>query len=148
MKRWEGIKVDTRSSSFKRDGLMSSQIQWLISRRWQRVEVERSRGAVCAQCELLRSNSDFDDEEISRILSVGMVSTIIDRQSPNNEPNWMWTHCLSWSNRPRRRSCLSSVEWEHLHHRVCIFTSVCGSGTMTYSLLEPIGKCCWNSSPN
>ena len=66
MKRWGGIKVDTRSSSFKRDGLMSSQIQWLISRRWWRVEW-RSVEKECAYlplcltcvCELLKSNSYF-----------------------------------------------------------------------------------------
>lgn len=44
--RDERKEVNTRSKSFKGDGLMSSQIQWLISRQWWRVEW-RSAGRQC-----------------------------------------------------------------------------------------------------
>lgn len=58
--RWGGRGVNTRSSSFKRDGLMSSQIQWLISRLMEKVKEKfRERARVCCQKPITRNSMDM-----------------------------------------------------------------------------------------
>lgn len=91
MKRWEGIKVDTRSSRFKRDGLMSSQIQWLISRQWWRVEWRSGERRVCT---LLKCSQIviLNCVEMSHIIGLRMtcaVSGVTDCQSRISELIWI-----------------------------------------------------------
>lgn len=118
-----GKKVNTRSSSFKGDGLMSSQIQWLISRQWWRVEwrsTEEECVYLCTLCELNFSQIVF------LFASGWFWHLMYCRLSITQQWAKLILNILSIIIKTLE-CCLTGVEWEYLLPKVCMFLNVCNS---------------------